>query len=139
MYKHIMVPVDLAHLTTLEKALKTAADLAKHYRCGVTYVGVTGPAPDQVAHNPAEYAEKLETFAKGQSGLHGVTAASKPVVASDPITDLDDKLMRTAEEVGADLVVMATHAPNITDYLWPSNGGKLASHAGMSVFLVRSD
>jgi nucleotide-binding universal stress UspA family protein len=31
MYSRIMVPVDLAHIERLEKALATAADLAKHY------------------------------------------------------------------------------------------------------------
>ena len=42
-----------------------------------------------------------------------------------------------AEELGADLVVMATHVPNLTDYIWASHGGHLASHAKASVFLVR--
>ena len=62
MYTHIMVPVDLAHTETLGKALQTAADLAKHYSCPVTYVGVTMSAPTSVAHNPEEFAAKLETF-----------------------------------------------------------------------------
>jgi len=41
MYQKIMVPVDLAHVERLGKALGTATDLAKHYGIPVCYVGVT--------------------------------------------------------------------------------------------------
>ena len=56
MYKRIMVPVDLTHAGDLTKALRTAADLAGHYGCPVTYVAVTAATPGPVAHNPAEFA-----------------------------------------------------------------------------------
>jgi hypothetical protein len=32
---------------------------------------------------------------------------------------------------------MASHVPGLTEYVWPSNGGKLAGHAKASVFVVR--
>jgi hypothetical protein len=32
---------------------------------------------------------------------------------------------------------MATHRPGLADRLWPSNGGKVATHSGASVLLVR--
>jgi nucleotide-binding universal stress UspA family protein len=62
-FKHIMVPVDLAHEGRLDRALDVAADLAAHYGARVTYVGVTVPQPSSVAHNPEEFAEKLARFA----------------------------------------------------------------------------
>ena len=37
----------------------------------------------------------------------------------------------------ADLVVMASHIPNVADHFWPSNGGSIASRADVSVMLVR--
>jgi nucleotide-binding universal stress UspA family protein len=46
-------------------------------------------------------------------------------------------LMAAIGELSTDLVVMASHVPNIADYLWPSNGGKIASHATASVMIVR--
>ena len=33
--------------------------------------------------------------------------------------------------------VRAQHLPGLTDYVWPSNGGKIAAHAKASVFVVR--
>ena len=52
MFRHIMVPVDLAHEATLAHALSVAADLAKHWGAQVTYVGVASSAPGKLAHNP---------------------------------------------------------------------------------------
>lgn len=137
MYKRIMVPVDLTHAGDLAKALRTAADLAKHYGCPVTYVGVAASAPNAVAHNPQEFAQKLAAFGEAQAREHGHVAETKAVISHDPAVDLDDTLMRTIGEIGADLVVMQSHMPNITDYIWPSNGGTIATHSDVSVLVVR--
>ena len=137
MYSRIMVPVDLAHKGDLDKALKTAADLAKHYQIPVCYVGVTAALASSVAHNPKEFAQKLEAFAQDEARNHGHQATSKSYTSHDPAVDVDETLLKAVGDVGADLVVMASHAPNILDYVWPSNGGKIAEHSKASVFVVR--
>lgn len=137
MYTHIMIPVDLAHAGKLSKALRTGADLARHYGAKVTYVGVTAPTPGPLGHNPKEYGDRLAAFAEAERATHGHEVAAHAVVAHDPTTDLDDALLRTVDQIGADLVVMASHIPGLADYLWPSNGGKIAGHSRASVFVVR--
>lgn len=137
MFEMIMVPVDLRHVASLGKALGIAADLAKADDATVTYVGVTAPEPGDLGHNPAEYGERLRRFAAAQTEARGHPASTHVIVANDPSIDLDGKLTEAAEAIGADLVVMATHIPNVTDYIWSSHGGHLASHAQASVFLVR--
>ena len=137
MFKRIMVPVDLGHVDSLGKALKTAADLSRHYGIPAVYVGVTPNTPGPIAHNPQEYAQKLEAFCQAEASRHGHEALSKPVIAQDPTSDLDDHLGEALEEIGADLVVMQSHVPNISDRLWPSHGGSLATHTQASVLLVR--
>jgi nucleotide-binding universal stress UspA family protein len=137
MYTRIMAPVDLAHADRLEKALATAADLSKHYAIPVCYVGVTAPTPGPVAHNPAEFAQKLEEFGRQQVERYGHEAVTKAFTSHDPTIDLDDTLLKAVEETGADLVVMASHIPDAIDHFWPSNGGKIASHSDASVFVVR--
>lgn len=138
MFKKIMAPVDLAHMDRLEKALKCTADLAKHYDAEVIFVGVTSSTPSSMAHTPAEYAEKLDAFAKDQGSTHGFTASGDALVSHDPSSDVDDILLKAVKDTGADLVVMASHVPNIMDYVWPSNGGKIAEHAECSVMVVRT-
>jgi nucleotide-binding universal stress UspA family protein len=137
MYQKIMIPVDLAHADKLEKALATSTDLAKLYNGELFVVGVTSSAPGVVAHNPTEYAQKLEAFAAEQTKQRGVPFAAKAVTSPDPAIDLDDALKATAAEIGADLVVMASHVPGFMEHIIASRAGYLASHTGISVFVVR--
>jgi nucleotide-binding universal stress UspA family protein len=137
MYRRIVVPVDIGHADKLEKALAISADLAKHYDAELHYVGVTAPPPSAIAHNPAEFAEKLQAFAAEQAVKRGVDIKADAVVSHDPVRDLDDALRHTIEELDADLVVMASHVPGFAEYIFASNAGYLASHANVSVLVVR--
>ena len=138
MYEKIMVPVDLAHVERLEKALSTAADLARHYQIPICYVGVTTSLPGAVAHTPEEFARKLEQLGQSQADKYGLQkVATHAVNSHDPAVDLDDKLLEAVKETGADLVVMASHVPGLVDHIFASNASYLASYAKVSVFVVR--
>lgn len=137
MYKKIMVPVDLAHLSALEQSLQVAADIARHYQAEVCYVSVTANTPGAVARTPAEYERKLADFAEQQARAHGQPTSSRVFISHDPVADLDEILVGAVGEVGADLILMATHLPRRLDAIMPSNGGKVATHTNVSVFLVR--
>lgn len=137
MFTKIMVPVDLAHAEKLERGLKAAGDLGKLYGASVVYVGVTSSAPGALGHNPEEYRQKLDAFAKAQESDHGLTTDIHVVVAHDPAVDINQALARAVDELGCDLVVMATHVPNLADHFMHSHGGQLATHTKASVLLVR--
>ncbi len=134
-----MVPVDLAHVARLSRALQVAADLSRLYQAEACYVAVTAATPGPAAHNPQEFAAKLAAFAQGEAARHGHVASSHSVVSHDPAVDLDHALVRARKETGADLVVMASHVPGIADYLFPSHGGRMAQHSDVSVMIVRED
>ncbi len=137
MYSSIMVPVDLAHLDKIDKALQAAADLARHYGAAVHYVAVTSAAPSEVAHNPAEFAEKLDSFVAAQARAHGIDARAHPIRSHDPAVDLDQTLRNAGDAIGADLIVMASHVPGFADHIFHAHGGYVASHSDLSVFVVR--
>jgi nucleotide-binding universal stress UspA family protein len=137
MYKKIMVPVDLSHSDKLKKALTTAADLSRFYKASVQLVGVTGTEPSSVAHNPEEFATRLNDFAAAESARYGVDFAAHAITCPDPTVDLDDRLGREAHDIGADVIVMASHVPGLAEHIFSSNAGYLASHSDISVFVVR--
>ena len=137
MFKKIMVPVDLAHLDVIEPSLQVVADQARHYGAEVCYVAVTAATPGSVAHTPEEYQQKLQAFADERARVHGQPVSARVITSPDPIADLDDVLIDAIDEVGADLVIMATHPPKHLDVIIPAHGGKLATHSRVSVFLVR--
>ncbi|MFO7919367.1 universal stress protein [Rhodobacteraceae bacterium W635] len=136
MFKRIMIPVDLAHEGNLERALQVACDLSSHYGAELVYVGVTGETPSSVAHTPAEFAAKLETFAKEETKARGGgSARAHTITAHDPAVEIDKLLEKAATDLGADLVVMGSHIPSRFDF--SSHGGHVANHATCSVMLVR--
>jgi nucleotide-binding universal stress UspA family protein len=138
MYKHIMVPVDLTHVDQLEKALKTAADLSKTHNIPVTYVGATTSMPGEAAHSPEEFEQKLKAFAQEQAQKHGLNQAdAKALRSHDPARDLDKVLIQGAHDIGADVIVMASHVPGVVDHVFESHGGSVALHADLSVFVIR--
>jgi len=137
MYRKIMVPVDLEHADALDKALATAAGLAQHHGADVTYVAVTTSAPGAVAHDPEEFARKLDDFAKAQGRRYGIETTGVTRVSHDPTADLNQTLLATAEEIDADLIVMASHVPGVIEHLFASHAGYVANHAEISVFVVR--
>ncbi len=139
MFSKIMVPIDLAHADQQMAALEVAADLAGHYGAELVYTAVTAQTPGPMGHNPEEFAANLGEFAQGQATVHDIKTSSHAVVSHDPAVELDDALLKACKEIGADLVVMASHVPGVADFLLPSHGGRMASHAGVSVMIVREE
>lgn len=137
MYATIMVPVDLGHLPQVAKAIDTAAGLARQHGGHLVFVSVTAETPTAIAHNPQEFARRLATLAEQESARLGVRIETHAIAAHDPAIDTDNHLMAAIAATGADLVVMATHAPGMADYFWSGHGAHIAAHAPVSVFLVR--
>lgn len=139
MYRKILVPIDLAHIDKISKALGTAIDIAKHYKATLCYVSVTSSAPSSVAHNPEELADKLRTFAKEQGQAHSIDTDSTVISTPDTAVELDDRLLEAIKDTGADLVVMASHSPGIGDklHMLHSNGANIVKRSDVSVFIVR--
>ncbi|MDC0656858.1 universal stress protein [Leisingera sp. SS27] len=139
MFSKIMVPVDLAHAARLDKALQMASDLAHLYKAHVIFVGVTSPQPGPVAHNPQEFSAKLDAFAAEQAGKRGISASGHAVVSHDPAVDLEAALLKACSDTGAGLIVMASHIPGVSNYLFHAHGGRVAEMAPVSVAVVRGD
>ncbi|WP_343080722.1 universal stress protein [Ostreiculturibacter nitratireducens] len=137
MFKRIVVPVDLAHVSKLEKALRLARDLAQKYEAELCYVGVTTSTPSAVSRTPEEFMRKLQAFAAEQAKSSQSTASTHTIVSHDPTIQMDRELEEAIDELGADLVVMASHVPNVADYVWSGHGAHIAAHSNASVMLVR--
>ncbi|GMG81936.1 hypothetical protein LNKW23_11490 [Paralimibaculum aggregatum] len=137
MYSSIMVPVDLAHTKALEKALATAADLAKAYGASLTYVGVTTNTPGPLAHDPKEFGAKLDAFVAAETAARDVEGAGLVVTSHDPSANLNKDLLEAARQTGADLVVMGSHMPGLSDHIFTGHAPYVATHAPVSVLVVR--
>lgn len=141
MFSKIMVPIDLAHVEAIDKSLETAARLARLWEASLHYVAVVGSQPGRVARTPAAFAAKLNAFARERAERYGIETEARVFPSHDVAADLDVKLLKAIDEVGADLVVMASHVPGVPDrlHLMSSNAARIVRQARVSVMVVRPD
>jgi len=141
MFRKIMAPVDLEHADRISKAREVAADLGKHYGVPVVYFAATASTPGPMGHTPTEFGENLKALAKRDSQAFGYEVQSHVAICHDPAAEVEESILKGADELGADLIVMASHVPGIADHLHllPSHGGEVAKEFKHSVMIVRLD
>ena len=137
MYKKLLVPVDLNHPRTLKKSLCTAAALAKTFDAVATLFHVGGTGLGRPAERPEFYAEQLRVYAEEQSEALSCAFAHVSVVSDDPAAEFPSRLRKEIAQGGYDLLVMSSHEPGLAEHIFASQGGWFASHAKISVCVVR--
>jgi nucleotide-binding universal stress UspA family protein len=141
MYANILCPVDLSDEHSWEKALPTALELAKTFGAtlhvmtvvpsfGLPIVGQFFPEGFE-ARMRAEAGKHLEEFCTAR--LPADLAATR-IVAEGKIYQ---EILRAAGSIKADLIVMGSHRPELSDYLLGPNAARVVRHAPCSVMVVR--
>ena len=138
MYSRILVPVDLDNADTLTKALDLAGQTAKQSDAEIIYVDVVDAVPTMSARTEGErFADRLKGFASEQAKRYGITTTGEIALRSDLHLNVGSDIVKTANETDCDLIIMASHVPGLKDHIISSNAGYVASHASMSVYVVR--
>lgn len=141
MFSDILLPVDLNEPETQAKAVATAVEQAKAFgsRLHVMTVVpefnssiVAGFFPENFEARAIEAArEHLHSFCE--------TAIPTGVQVQHIVTHglIYQEIVKAAEETGCDLIVMASHRPELSDYLLGPNAARVVRHATCSVMVVR--
>lgn len=138
MYKRILVPVDLDHVQTLTTALDLAAKMAQDGNGSLILVGVVDAAPTATTRTDGDrIADALATFSKEQSDKYGIKIVDHVQLRGDLHVNVGKDIVTAAKDNSCDLIVMASHVPGLKEHIIASNAGYVASHAPMSVFVVR--
>ena len=138
MYSRILVPVDLENAEQLGKALDLAGQTAKQHDAEVIYVDVVDAVPTTTTLTEGQrVADHLTTFAQEQAKRHGIKTFGEITLRSDLRLNVGSDIVKTANETDCDLIIMASHVPGFKDHFFSSNAGYVASHAPMSVYVVR--
>ena len=138
MPNRILVPVDLKNTDKLGKALDLAARMARDHDATLVYAGVVYAVPTASAVTSSQQMEAdLHSFAEGQAEAHGVKTADHVALRGDFDLSAGPGLIQAAKDTDCDMIVMASHVPGVADHILSSNAGYVASHAPMSVMVVR--
>ena len=141
MYRKILLPIDLSDDASWAKALPTATDLCEKYGASLEIMTVVPSMGLSVVAQffPDNYEQQM--VSQTIAGLQAVADKNVPAglsvetkVASGTIYR---EIMRTAEAGGADLIVMGSHRPELSDYLLGPNAARVVRHATCSVMVVR--
>ncbi len=141
MYKDILLPIDLSQESSWKKALPLAIELGKSFGSGLHIMTVV---PDYSFHFVAQYFppgyedkmikaadERLRDFV----GEHVADNVQVQLIVAHG--SIYRQVAKAAEEIGADLIIMASHTPDATDFLIGPNAEKVLHHSKRSVLIVR--
>ena len=140
MYKRIILAVDLADVTEAPKGLAEALELAKAWGGSLRLVNVQPVVPATfMEYVPADFdAEQTKRATESLSAMAAkidLPANRKSIAAR--AGGIYHELLEEASEWDADLIVVASHRPVMSDYLLGSNAKTIVRHAQCSVLVVR--
>jgi len=141
MFNAILLPIDLVSEASWKKPLKLAVELI---RADGGTLHVMSVLPDFGKSIVGSY------FNKDFDGaaLMDMTGQVKAFVTRNVPADVKakphiahgsiyDEIMRAADRLGCDAIVMAAHRPELKDYLLGPNAARVVRHAKQSVLVVR--
>jgi nucleotide-binding universal stress UspA family protein len=142
MYKRILLPIDLDQESSWSKALPVAMEYCQIFGArlfvltvvpefGSGLIGSFFP-PDFEEKAVAEARDRIEALARDKISSNIKVSCH---VAQGPVYE---EVLSSARELKADLIVMASHRPELKDYLLGPNAARVVRHAPISVLVVRN-
>lgn len=139
MYKDILLSVDLEDDDSWCKALPTAVEYAKAFGSSIHVISVVPEFGMVRQFFPDDYESQLKDSVKTK--LHEFTAQRIPddvpvrhIIAHGAIYR---EINTAAEQIKADLIIMASHRQGVDDYLLGPNAARVVRHSRRSVLVVR--
>ncbi|WP_346896865.1 universal stress protein [uncultured Roseibium sp.] len=141
MYTSILVPIDLSEESSWRKSLPSAIAMARTFGTDLHVITVVpdfgrsivgGYFPEGFeAQALQKTSEMLKEFL-GQNVPGDITC--KGHVAHGVIYE---EVNKAADKLGCDLIVLASHRPELKDYLLGPNAARVVRHARQTVMVVR--
>lgn len=142
MFKRILFPVDLADEGSWVKAAPVAASMAKTHQAELYVLNVVPDFGMSIVSN--YFPQDFETKAVNHAEQALETFCDRHIpkdLASHAIVELGrvyDNILKVARDRQIDLIVMASHHPELADYLIGPNTARVVRHGHCSVLVVRN-
>ncbi|WP_257296684.1 universal stress protein [Endozoicomonas sp. YOMI1] len=139
--KNILIPIDQSCESSWEHSLPVAVDLARSHQAVLHVVSVMPEVelPAVAALLPNGMDRKIL-----EEGARGLKTLIRKHIPEDIDTEIQvrqgrpyKEILKVAEKLKVDLIVMASHRPRLSDYLIGANAAYVTRHATCSVMVVR--
>jgi universal stress protein F len=139
MYSSIIVPIDLDEPSSWQEAVPTALAMSKCFGARVALVHVIS---DVLLAVEAEWSglamRRILDVARARLGLLvDELKADNDIDVHVATGSIYRGVLDVAEQVRADLIVLASHRPEMKDFLIGENAERVVRHARCSVMVVR--
>ncbi len=140
MFTNILVPVDIAEPELAKPAIMTAVAMARSIGGKVRLVNVLPMTPVMLAeYVPPDFdiqqRKSAEETLAAMARDSGLDAASVSTAVRQG--GIYHEIIQEAKDMGADLIVMTSHRPDMRSYFLGSNAGHVVRYANCSVLVVR--
>ena len=138
MFKRVLVAVDLGDRAGFDRSMDTAEELAEKHGAELHVVTVlpTFSMPIVGSYFPSSHEDAV--LEKARTALADWLGARKPGAKGHVAHGtIYDEIMKAADKLNCDVIVMASHRPELKDYLLGPNAARVVRHAKQSVFVVR--
>ncbi len=140
MYKRIILAVDLGETPAPPKGLAEALELAKGWGGDLRLVNVQPIVPATfMEYVPADFDAEQTKRAQDSIDeiLAGIDLPANRKSGAARAGGIYHELLQEASDWNADLIVVGSHRPVMSDYLLGSNAKTIVRHAQCSVLVVR--
>ena len=140
MYKHILVPIDLADTDLAKPAVETAVSMAQASGGTVRLINVLPMTPVMLAeYVPPDFDTQQRKSSEDALAIIARECGLDPSRVSVNVRQggIYHEVLEEAQTIGADLIVMSSHRPAMRTYFLGSNAGHVVRYAKCSVLVVR--
>lgn len=139
MYSSILVPIDLDEPSSWSKAVPTALAVARCFKARLTLATIVEAkvAAREAQWSAIGYRELLSTASARLGTLADGLRGDAPMETRVGTGSIGGGILDMAVQVEADLIILASHRPEMRDWLIGANASRVVRHARCSVLVVR--
>ena len=141
MYSNILLPVDLGNESSWVKALPTAIKFCEAFGAILHVMTVIPDFKSSVMTQflPEDHEDKILVTAKEVLHKFVLERVPENITVHHVVADgtIYKSIIDVAEDVGADLIIVGSHRPELKDYLLGPNAARVVRHSFKSVLVVR--
>ncbi|KAA8998070.1 universal stress protein UspA [Affinibrenneria salicis] len=143
MYQSVLLPLDISEQELTEKSLQQAKFLAEKSQGKLRFLYVMSAVPDYILNRFNPETRQFEDTLTTDITQQLKTVIDRLALPADRISinirqgSIYDEILKEAEEIKADLIVIGSRRPSVTTYLLGSNASAIVRYAKTSVLVAR--
>lgn len=140
LFKSILVPIDVAQRSSWQFALPEAIEQARAAGAGIAVITVIREfkAMFEAVYFPIQLERMIaDARIRLAAAVHEFPAHDLKITQEVRVGSIGPEILAASREYKADLILMASHRPEMRDYLIGPNAAYVAQHAACSVLVLR--